>query len=555
MRDTAQLKNRILFFVCALFLLVGAYVLIAGRNTSPSTLMQTESASFDKGWYYHDKYGERVTIDKLPARIPTEKYGSRIYHDIAPVEDGKTFLCFYTNHQDVIVRLNNRVIYQYSTRTKPKWLISYHSAYHLVNLPIDLSPYSYISIETYALIPDYAGVYSEMFMGGSANIMQTIMLSRMHNFLFGIMFIVAAVFLFGTNHLFTRTNKNDHLLLHLSLLTLCIGLWQLDDSRILQFFIGYLPLHWCLKYLTQLLMPIFLFLFLRSINDNRTDKFMTFIYWATIGVVATQFFLQITGIQPLTNTIFISHFLYACCCAYVAVILPKQDWMKHSRLKYLFLFSMTCAMLIFVFTFFSLLHGTFFSSVMSFGLGIAFFSPILIAYQKSLQRFETMNKADTYKNLAFLDIATGAFNKTSWYTFIENFDETSPQGEYCLILFDMNNLKKLNDNFGHLAGDKVIKAFCECLMGVVGDKGSVYRIGGDEFVCLCYNMYREAIMTLLHNFEVAVENQPEAEHKFTAAYGYEFFTPHKAADFNNALTRADEKMYEQKVEMKANRTT
>jgi len=104
-----------------------------------------------------------------------------------------------------------------------------------------------------------------------------------------------------------------------------------------------------------------------------------------------------------------------------------------------------------------------------------------------------------------------------------------------------------------LTGDKVIKSFCDALVKVVGDNGSVYRIGGDEFVCLCYNQYRETIMTILYQFDKEVENQEDSEHKFSAAYGFEYFTPRSSADFYKALVRADERMYEKKVEMKASR--
>lgn len=191
---------------------------------------------------------------------------------------------------------------------------------------------------------------------------------------------------------------------------------------------------------------------------------------------------------------------------------------------------------------------------MSFGLAFTFISMILITYQKELKLFETVSKAETYKTLAFIDIATGVYNKTAWFTLVDNFNEhTRPQGEYCLIVFDMNHLKKLNDNYGHLIGDTVIKAFCDCLVSVVRDTGKIYRIGGDEFVCVCHGLYRENIMSILHRFDEAVKNQPETEHKFSAAYGYEFFTPKSPADFKKALERADEKMYEMKVEMKATR--
>ena len=60
-------------------------------------------------------------------------------------------------------------------------------------------------------------------------------------------------------------------------------------------------------------------------------------------------------------------------------------------------------------------------------------------------------------------------------------------------------------------------------------------------------------MTMLHHFDEAVKNKEESEYKFSAAYGYEFFTPHTTADFKKAIERADEKMYAMKQEMKATR--
>ena len=99
----------------------------------------------------------------------------------------------------------------------------------------------------------------------------------------------------------------------------------------------------------------------------------------------------------------------------------------------------------------------------------------------------------------------------------------------------------------------MIKSFCNCLVNVVGNMGKIYRVGGDEFICICQNFYRENIMTMLHHFDEAVKNQEETEYKFSAAYGYEFFTPHTTADFKKAIERADEKMYAMKQEMKAAR--
>ena len=179
---------------------------------------------------------------------------------------------------------------------------------------------------------------------------------------------------------------------------------------------------------------------------------------------------------------------------------------------------------------------------------------ILLTYQKQLNIFEAIKEAETYKKLAFVDIATGVYNKTAWYTLTDNYKSISSAEKYCLILFDMNNLKKVNDKYGHLTGDKMIKAFCDCLTRVLEGMGAVYRIGGDEFVTLCKNVRKENVEKILRDFDEAVKNQEECEYKFSAAYGYEFFTPSVPADFQNALKKADEKMYSKKVEMKLARS-
>ena len=52
------------------------------------------------------------------------------------------------------------------------------------------------------------------------------------------------------------------------------------------------------------------------------------------------------------------------------------------------------------------------------------------------------------------------------------------------VLFDINNLKKVNDTYGHIAGDAFIKAGAKAIADSFGQHGRVFRIGGDEFICV-----------------------------------------------------------------------
>lgn len=56
-----------------------------------------------------------------------------------------------------------------------------------------------------------------------------------------------------------------------------------------------------------------------------------------------------------------------------------------------------------------------------------------------------------------------------------------------LILFDLDDLKKINDTHGHAVGDEAIKKAFDILNEIFKDYGECYRIGGDEFACLYLN--------------------------------------------------------------------
>ena len=62
--------------------------------------------------------------------------------------------------------------------------------------------------------------------------------------------------------------------------------------------------------------------------------------------------------------------------------------------------------------------------------------------------------------------------------------QRQPQNNFCLILLDIDLFKEVNDNYGHLLGDKVLRAVAELLLKHTKGKDSCARIGGDEFAVL-----------------------------------------------------------------------
>lgn len=90
---------------------------------------------------------------------------------------------------------------------------------------------------------------------------------------------------------------------------------------------------------------------------------------------------------------------------------------------------------------------------------------------------------DAYQQLAFQDPLTGIANRRAWDQELAKRweDRYRAAGPICLALFDIDQLKQINDAVGHAEGDAVLRATASALVASVRDQDFVARLGGDEF--------------------------------------------------------------------------
>lgn len=119
--------------------------------------------------------------------------------------------------------------------------------------------------------------------------------------------------------------------------------------------------------------------------------------------------------------------------------------------------------------------------------------------------------------------------------------------EWIYMSMDLNGLKRVNDSFGHMAGDELICGAAECMKNTFNDFGNVYRIGGDEFVVLITNNTNE-FDTMLKDFDNKVLNwHGEFVDSMTISYGYVFSSEKKWEKIHDISKAADKRMYEDKA--------
>lgn len=137
------------------------------------------------------------------------------------------------------------------------------------------------------------------------------------------------------------------------------------------------------------------------------------------------------------------------------------------------------------------------------------------------------------------DPLTRLLNRQSFYADIDTF-----KGKISAVIsIDMNNLKLINDENGHDAGDEALREVSRCFRESQYANSRVYRIGGDEFVILCFNMPKEKVEQLVKTIRLTISETP-----YVCALGYVFSEDDKSVD--ELLSEADKLMYSNKKFLK-----
>ena len=152
------------------------------------------------------------------------------------------------------------------------------------------------------------------------------------------------------------------------------------------------------------------------------------------------------------------------------------------------------------------------------------------------------------RELMLTDALTGVPNRRHLEDKMkEEFNRTNrSENALALVIADIDNFKTINDDFGHDAGDHVIKAFAKTLKETVRDYDFVARIGGEEFVILLPDTEREAAKRVVERCreQFAAIDFPNMDRKVTASFGIAM--SQKDETGHDCLKRADSALYTSK---------
>ncbi len=151
---------------------------------------------------------------------------------------------------------------------------------------------------------------------------------------------------------------------------------------------------------------------------------------------------------------------------------------------------------------------------------------------------------------AYVDAMTGVGNKAAYMDLIQLLERkiSENMAQFMVVVFDVNGLKRVNDNLGHTYGDMLITDSAEVLKKVFGAENT-YRIGGDEFIVVVENADEMDVQHYFKKFDSTLakfnaENS-RYEHKLAISKGAAVYREGDK-EYKEVFRRADEMMYKDK---------
>lgn len=152
-------------------------------------------------------------------------------------------------------------------------------------------------------------------------------------------------------------------------------------------------------------------------------------------------------------------------------------------------------------------------------------------------------KNEQLQQISRQDSLTGVLNRRGFDEVLNQFIEN--QNKFSIISMDIDFLKKINDNYGHVVGDFVLKEFAERIQKICQNKYFFSRISGEEFVLITLNKNSEEAHELALELKLAITEAPFMNvGRMTCSFGITQFNNHDSA--KSLLSRVDQALYHAK---------
>ncbi|MBE5960945.1 MAG: GGDEF domain-containing protein [Lachnospiraceae bacterium] len=539
-----------------IMLTVAVFIILYACNLSSSEsvrIRQYSTHSFKDDWTFNSvvlDFDDSLYASDNPLQHAIDQ---QLLTKVLPYSiDETNGILFRTSHQSVRVYVENELIYEYGYRTNSLFPIP-GSAWHIIPLSSDYSEKE-LKIELTSYMHKYDTIDS-VFYGDLRSLSLHILKKNAFGIIASIFLLALSCFLFFM-WIAIRKLPSSTSLFHLSTLSFFVFLWSISETQILQYFYNNITAINLYTYETLLLLPLPLSLyFMESQNHHVKNVARKLLYYLFFNFILVHF-LHFSKILYFEESLFLIHVYFI-----ISIITLIMANFKGVRLKYFFSrnASNTWAFIILIITMvidLSRYYLQYFNdSALFIRIGLFIYIAILgvNTLHSSVDMMILGQKAQVYENMAYHDILTSTWNRTAFEEKLNRIEgDANLKFHTSILSVDLNDLKEINDQYGHAVGDQYIIRCANFLSACFYGLGDCYRIGGDEFVVILNNQSKSLLDEKLKELTQPVKFIFEGNQKHVNfAYGIASFDTSRDLHITDTLKRADSYMYKTKKDMKA----
>ena len=433
--------------------------------------------ALDTEWMTED--GNIVSLSNLPCGAIT------LQHSVEDINLKNNRLCMKSIDTLFEVYADNEIIYSYYPEQAAFLGKSYGMYIHAIPIPENTCIITVKLIPIYSNAPpallntaieDPSMFMGELFKEGFPGFCLCLLM-----FVLGIIMMITGIF---------SSQRNNHQQIEffiLGIFAVLVAVWSVNDTLILQTLTQNPAMVRLLNYMTLIFLPYFIVSFIASATNHSRSPLLLLLFLLICLNFLLNVILTVMKISDYYDLVRLSQAIIVIALgitAYFVISAVRKNKVEKKFLRTFLIGICTLAVgtgidLIRFRTTSNVIQGTSFYTRMGSFLFLSMIGLYLIQENNRIQ----LEYSRELARLAYTDGLTGLKNRLAFHKAEEALLNT-PDARCIIIQFDVNNLKKVNDIYGHAEGDRHIHGAASIIRNSISGSGECFRTGGDEFIAI-----------------------------------------------------------------------
>jgi len=479
--------------ICVLIFAAYMTVLILGIRPDNTIVPFSGKALTDLSGGWSADSGEEISLRALSGLISEKGQTIILKRTLPDSIPENTDLCFRSKNIFFSVSLNGQTVYDFHPSIGIIGSRSYGSTFHQISIPSGMAGKT-ITISAQPIYDDNNCFFDMMKIGNSGAYYQWFMQTHFLAFVLCLIIVIFGLVTLILSFTLGRSEVTACNLRSLAFFSMAVGSWTLlEESLIPQMMTGQLSLIHGFNYMLLIFMGYPAVQFVNSLMIKPSKVFTRIALGITLCDFAVCALLNGLGILDFHECLPLIHAcLFAAAFMIVWMFISNEITCRKNHIPNSNLIVFAAFFIFVLFGIMDLIRYRLSSTGVDdagyfLRIGLLLFFLLLFIRSSMLlfRKLRLASEAAAIRQIAYTDTLTGIGNRAAFVEKEAELEKAVMDGSLKSVMvcqFDANDLKSVNDRFGHAIGDSFIRAVSDAILNSFGKEGFCYRIGGDIMV-------------------------------------------------------------------------